>query len=529
MANRFVMWQELRAKDVNLSSTLDGASKKSDRFARKTETNFDRMSRSVNRFGSVLKQSIKFGAASLASIGVAMGFTAKRGAEFEQTITNAVTKFNGSIDLSKENFDDLRKTVASSAKEIGKTTEFSASQAAEAINFLAAAGFNAEQTIASLAGVVDLATASQTDLGRATDITSDTLGAFGLMTKDTTQLAKNLTRVNDVLAKTVTSSNVNMEMLFETMKTAAPNAVDLGLSIETLSAMVGTLANAGLKGTTAATGLRAIFTGLTQQTSLLKLDKLGVTTKDASGNLLDIFDILGQIKAKTKDMGTSDRAGLLGDIFSARALPSLNNLLRVGTDNLREYKEQLDDAGGASKKMANIMRDTLTGRFKTLLSTIEGVVLRMFELESGPMSGVIDRMTEWIRLNEDLISQDIGKIFADLASVLENLVKLLIDRDVLGKVSTFLKGLTKSDNSESKTETESLGSFFRTGIFGFNEAEKNAMFASAGLKRPSVTTTNTSTTTTSTAEVTIRAPQGTAEVTQGKLSNNVQLVASGAF
>jgi hypothetical protein len=52
----------------------------------------------------------------------------------------------------------------------------------------------------------------------ATDIASDAIGAFGLMTKDSTQLAINFNRINDVMAATMTRSNTSMEDLFESIK-----------------------------------------------------------------------------------------------------------------------------------------------------------------------------------------------------------------------------------------------------------------------------------------------------------------------
>ena len=90
------------------------------------------------------------------------------------------------------------------------------------------AGFNAESSVAALPGVVDLATAAQVDLATATDVASDSLGAFGLMTKDAGKLGINLSRVNDVIAKTTTSANTTVEALFETIKDGVITSSDYG-------------------------------------------------------------------------------------------------------------------------------------------------------------------------------------------------------------------------------------------------------------------------------------------------------------
>ena len=82
------------------------------------------------------------------------------------------------------------------------------------------AGFRADQAMSLLPGVVDLATVANMDLARATDIASDSLGAFGLMTEDTGQLATNFTRINDVMAKTITTSNTNMKIFLKPSRMA---------------------------------------------------------------------------------------------------------------------------------------------------------------------------------------------------------------------------------------------------------------------------------------------------------------------
>ena len=135
---------------------------------------------------------------ALAPVGFVLGDIIKTGAEFEQTLVNAGAKFPGMVTKGTAAFQKL----SDAAREVGRTTEFTASQAAGGLNFLAMAGFNAEQAMSALPGLVDLATASQSDLARASDIATDTLGSFGLLAEDAAERARNLARVNDVLVKT---------------------------------------------------------------------------------------------------------------------------------------------------------------------------------------------------------------------------------------------------------------------------------------------------------------------------------------
>ena len=92
--------------------------------------------------------------------------------DFESAM-NRVQALSGATD---EQFMRLNET----ARELGKTTAFSASQAAIALGFLAMAGFSAEQSMAALPRVLQLASSAQMDLGQAADIASNVLAGYGL-------------------------------------------------------------------------------------------------------------------------------------------------------------------------------------------------------------------------------------------------------------------------------------------------------------------------------------------------------------
>lgn len=324
------------------------------------------------------------------------------GMEFDQRITAAAAKFPGQIRRGSEAFEALEDA----AQDVGRNTEFSASQAAEALDFLAMAGFGADQAISALPGVVDLATAAQMDLGQATDIASDSLGAFGLMTDDAAQLGQNLTRVNDVLARTSTSANTTVEQMFEAIRTGGPVAHSAGASVETFSGLVGQMAGAGIKGAEAGTALRNIFLRLQAPAAAGRraLRRLGITTTDSAGNMRDINAILGDLGRSLDGMGTAQRARALSDIFGARAVTSANVLLEAGEDQLNEYRASLESAEGAASDMANTMRDTAGGDMASLNSAVEGLQLAIWDLVRGPLRSVVQALTGWVRANQDAIA-----------------------------------------------------------------------------------------------------------------------------
>lgn len=419
MAGRFSVEAVFKAVD-RVTAPVSRMQNRVGKMTRSMGNGFDRLNRKVGKFADGVKKGALAVTAALALSSGAMANVIGTGAEFEQTLVAAAAKFPGEIRRGTEAFEQLEQA----ARKTGSATEFSASEAASALNFLAMAGFDAEASVAALPGVVDLATAAQVDLATATDVASDSLGAFGLMTKDATQLGKNLARVNDVIAKTTTSANTTVESLFETIKDGGPVATTSGASLETFAALAGELANAGIKGSKAGTTLKNMFLTLSAPGSGAAkiLQRLGIQTADANGDMRDIVDILGDLNGALDGLGTAERSGVLEGIFGKIPIAGVNVLLASGSDRLREYRKQLEGASGASSTMASVMRDTLQGRLNSLKSAVEGVKISIFSMTSGPLAEAIDKTTEWVRANEQLIATNVGEFLANIINNFEQIV-----------------------------------------------------------------------------------------------------------
>lgn len=574
MAGRFSVEAVFKAID-RVTAPVKRMQNRVGKFTRGMSRGFHKLNRTVGKFAGGIKKAGIATVAALALSGAALADVITTGAEFEQTLVSAAAKFPGEIRKGTESFQQLE----AAARKTGKTTEFTATQSANALNFLAMAGFNAEQSIAALPGVVDLATAAGVDLATATDVASDSLGAFGLATKNAVQLGKNLARVNDVIAKTTTSANTTVETLFETIKDGGPVATSAGASIETFAALAGELANAGIKGTRAGTTLKNMFLKLAAPGSkgAKILKRLGVATQDSKGDMIDIVDILGDLNKSLDGLGTAERAGVLEGIFGKIPIAGVNVLLKSGTQRLKEYRKELEGASGASSTMATVMRDTLQGRLNSLNSAIEGVKISIFAMTSGPLSDTVDKMTEWVRANEAVIASGIaefitmliqnlpiiGSALVDIGTgvaavialsialkavaVILTIINLLVAANpiVLGIMAAVVAvGLLIVAFTSVGDWIKSIGSGIAGlfsgvsklgGVFGLGDNDETDQ-AKAGATGPQmispqerIASSVEEQRTTSTAEVTIKDETGRAEVTSGKLGGGLSLQPSGAF
>lgn len=385
MATSFVVSTGYRGKDIGITKTLAAMEKRARSFGKTSERAFKRASKSATSFGTITKSIV---AASAVQRGIGLlqqgiAGIATEFVNFDDAITASSAKFKG-LNLATEEGQKTLLALKKTAREVGKQTQFSATQAAQGHEFMAMAGFTAAQSMALLPGVVDLATAANMDLARSTDIASDAIGAFGLATDDTTQLTKNFTRINDVMAKTVTETNTDMEQLFETIKFGASPFTAAGQEMETFNAIAGRMAANGIKGSMAGTALRSAILRLQKPTKdvMIGLDKFGISVEElsdpATGKLKDMVDIMAMMERRGKTLNTVQRNAALTAIVGKNAVSGWAAVMNEGVIQTAALKQSLLDAEGASARMADIMRNSFGPQLAMLKSALIEVGIGFF-------------------------------------------------------------------------------------------------------------------------------------------------------
>jgi TP901 family phage tail tape measure protein len=338
----------------------------------------------VNKFGADTAEALRSAAkegTGLSRIikGVAIGNLASRGImaltrgirsatqqfiDFDAAVVKSAALFKD-LDSKAADFNDALKAIGVSARWVAGKTEFNAVDTAGALEKMAMAGMSSRTAISLLRGTTDLATAAGTSLTTAVDIATDALGAFGMAA---TQV--NLKRVSDVMAATSSAFNTDLTMMFEAIKNAGPGFTAAGQSIDTLSASIGVLANAGIKGSEAGTALNAVFTQLKSESKKTALEKLIGPIVDAKGNFNDLFDIVGKLEKRLNGLGNAQRGEILSGIFGARGEKAVNLLLQTGSAQLKEYKTMLEESTGAAARMADVMRGSIKNQIEILKSSL---------------------------------------------------------------------------------------------------------------------------------------------------------------
>jgi len=392
--NRVKLQFETVSGDVIPQKTLDQIGRVNKGFAEATQA--------VNAFKSATTAATRESAAGMnlleaAVTGVAVSLTSR--------LTDAAGTALGSVKGLVQGFLELDGELRLAAAAAGETGGYqrlsqivdkvgidaagTTKQVAELATSLVRAGFSISEVEGALAGVVRGAEATGTSFESFGNIVGNTLRGFGLEVDQTA-------RVVDVLTNTANSSNASIEGLGYTFEYTAPIAKALGVSLEDVAAAAGLMANAGIQGSVAGTGLRTGLQKLQQaaggaspevlglvrgQERLQQvMGKLGATVTDASGKLLPLEQVFLRLKAGMEKLNQADQVQLanvlFGDDAGSKFLSITNQsssaITKMFTD-LRNSKGATDTARTAMAGMGLEIQQ-LTGTMDSLRNNIGGVM-----------------------------------------------------------------------------------------------------------------------------------------------------------
>ncbi|MBD2783683.1 phage tail tape measure protein [Xenorhabdus sp. DI] len=321
------------------------------------------------------------------------------GRDFDARMANVQALTN--LERNSPQYNMLREQ----AKELGASTAFTATDAAMGQKFLATAGFTPDAIKAALPGILNMALAGEVDLGESADMGAKILSQFKLNPDQ-------MDRLSDVLTATFTGSTTNLLELSEAMKYAAPVAADLGISLESMAAMAGVMADNGTTGSMAGTALRAGLSRLVAPTggAADAMAALGIKIKGANGELRSADDILKDMAVSLRQYDQPSQILLKKMIFGEEAMVGMGSVVNGMLDGkYAEKKANNDNAKGRAKKIADTNANSWDGDLKSLASAWEGLRIEIKEqvdpvLRSVTQSitGMIRRATEWANKNKEL-------------------------------------------------------------------------------------------------------------------------------
>lgn len=394
-------------KDSSLDKAFSQTKRELDnlyRFSKRTNQSF---LSSVNKMDAFVDKTFSFMAkgAAAASAGItgALAASTAAGASFESQMSTVQA-------ISQASESEMARLKAL-AKQMGIETKFSATEAGQGLEYMAMAGWDVDSMLAGLPGIMNLAAASEEDLGQVSDIVTDAMTAFNLEASRSAEFA-------DVLAQASARSNTDVAMMGQTFKYVAPVAGALGFSIQDTATAIGLMANAGIKGEQAGTSLRAIFSRIVKPTaevaSAMKRIRLSVTNSDGSMRSLD--EILRDLRAGFSGLSESERASTAASLASQEAMSGMLALVNASDENYEKLSDSIYHAKGAAEEMAGVRMNNLKGDVTLLKSSAEGAGIAIYEGLSEPFREGVQTGTEWLNSFTESVEENLPTIRREVKS-----------------------------------------------------------------------------------------------------------------
>lgn len=319
--------------------------------------------RNVGRgFGSIA--STMMPAATAVSAFGALG--TKSFMDFEDTITGAGVKAGA----TGEQLERMKET----ALKLGHDFPITASEAAEAMDRLAAGGFDAEQTMAAMPGIIEASVASGEDMATTSDVITSALNIWNLKTGD---VAENTQHVADVVQMAANVSKLGMADFGLAMQYAGAPAAALGVNIEELSTAMAIMSNNGIEASTIGTSLRSTMSRLASppKEAAVAIDQLGLHLQNADGSFVGITEAISQMREAMDGMTDTQQVGIAKAIAGEDAFSGLLALIKTSPEAYKEVEDSIKNSTGSSHEAYVKMQNTLKGSINAMKSAVESLAI----------------------------------------------------------------------------------------------------------------------------------------------------------
>lgn len=348
------------------------------------------------------------------------------------------------------------KQLETKAIQMGAKTKYSATEAASAFKYMAMAGWDTNDMLSGISGVMNLAAASGEDLATTSDIVTDALTAFGLSAKDSSHFA-------DILAQASSRSNTNVGLMGETFKYVAPVAGALGYSAEDCAVAIGLMANSGIKASQAGTALRSLFTRLAKPTDTVAaaMEKYNITLTDANGNMKPLSTLMAEMRDRFSGLSEAQKANLAATLAGQEGMSGLLAIVNSSDEDFKNLTNSINNADGASDRMAKTMQDNLKGSFTIFKSTVESAAISIGKKLTPEVRKFVDTGTSLVKKFNDMSDAEKTNIvnIGKMATVIP--LATLAGGKLLGSVVKLGKGVIEF-NGQASLLVQAIG-LYRSG------------------------------------------------------------------
>lgn len=305
-------------------------------------------------------------AAGITGVG-AMGV--KTFMDFDATITAAGVKAGATA-------AEMQK-MKDAAAAMGAKFPTTARAVAEGMDRLAAGGFNANQTIGAMPGIIEASVASGEDLATTSNVITSALSIWNLKNGD---IASNTRHVADVVQAAANASKLGMQDFGLAMQYAGAPAAALGVSIEELGTAMGIMSNNGIEASTIGTSLRSTLTRLASppKAAAAALKQLGISAADlhkGDGSFIGLAGAVDLLRSRMSGLSDVEQVAALKAIAGEDAYSGLLALIKTSPAAYKQMADTIANSSGSSHAAYMQMQNTLKGSIDALMSSVEAMMI----------------------------------------------------------------------------------------------------------------------------------------------------------
>ena len=334
-----------------------------------------------------------------------------------KTALETATEFESSMNImevaarsSGTGIDSLHDA----AIKIGADTELvgvSASGAAEAMTNFYKAGLTTEDMFgdlngyleegASLSGAlraaIDLAAASELDMGIASELVAVGMATWGYGAEDAILIANSFVQTADASIASVSDLAASMENI-------GPVAAGFGFSMGEVNTALGLLSERGIVGAEAGTAVKSMMNNMMRQTPAVTgaLDELGISLYDNNGEMYDLTNIMGQFDGAlgnsaiaAGELTEEQRNNYIQTIAGTYGMKAMIPLLSEGMEGWNGMSGAID-AAATVQEVAAARTQGMGGAMEQFEGAMETLLITLGEEFLPDLTKLVKVVTDFI-------------------------------------------------------------------------------------------------------------------------------------
>lgn len=288
--------------------------------------------------------------------------------ELETSVVRAANVFGG----TREEVEAVEKQIESLAITTSKTMPYTASEVSDSLYYLGQVGLTFEESADVMDDMLKLAYADGQDVATVVDLVTDSMSNL--------QMEINKSNVNEYMnqiAEVMASTNTSAMGALETIMGFGGTSNLLGSNIQEVSALLGVLANVGIKGTEAGTALNSMMTRMIGGTAKSAYDKLGVSLYDDAGAFRGYAEVLKDVNEQIAKLTDQQRDPIMKTMFGVHYMnegQALLNSMTEAADGSSEYSKILERQYAVSDRLEQMYQnqtDTLGAQTKIFQNNLD--------------------------------------------------------------------------------------------------------------------------------------------------------------